>query len=174
MLLRKRYHRHPHAVSMLHAHLVFATKYRRRVLSKPVFDILRRQMRASAQKLGASITAIESDGDHVHVLITYPPRLALSRLVQHLKGASSRAVRQKRLPDVIKRLWGKHFWSASYCVISCGGAPLDVVKTYVETQQTRAARPKPNRAKIIHKKTNHTNTHTSHKGALNKRLTSPP
>lgn len=174
MLLRKRYHRHAHAVSMLHAHLVFVTKYRRHVLSKRVFDVVRRQMRASAQKLGATITAIESDGDHVHVLVTYPPRLALSRLVQHLKGASSRAVRQKRFPDVTKKLWGKHFWSASYFVVSCGGAPLDLVKTYVETQQTRASRPKPNRAKIIHKKTSHTINHTSKIGTLNKRLTSPP
>ncbi|MFZ3583655.1 transposase, partial [Loktanella sp. DJP18] len=49
--------------------------------------------------------------------------------------ASSRHIRQQRLPEVMKRLWGGHFWSPSYFVVSCGGAPLDVVKSYVESQQ---------------------------------------
>lgn len=115
MLLRKRYHRHPHAVSLLHAQLVFATKYRRRVLSKRVFDVLRRQMRISAQKLGAAITAIESDGDHVHALLTYSPRVALARLAQHLKGASSNAIRQKYFPKSLNSFWtnisGRHLTS---------------------------------------------------------------
>lgn len=71
--LRKRYHRHPHAVSMLHAHLVFVTKYRRRVLSKQIFDVVRRQMRDSAHKLGGDITAIESDGDTPSFARDIPP-----------------------------------------------------------------------------------------------------
>ncbi len=62
------------------------------------------------------------------------PQLALSRLVNAMKGVSSRRLRQKDWPEVRRVLWGDHFWSPSYCVVSCGGAPLDIVKTYVETQ----------------------------------------
>ena len=138
----KRYARRAHSVAALHAHLVFVTNYRRRVLTERVFQVLRRAMRATATRLGATITSIEADGDHLHVLITTPPRLAISRLVQHLKGASSRAVRAQRIPEVTRRLWGAHFWSPSYCVVSCGGAPLEIVKTYVETQQARSTHPR--------------------------------
>jgi len=133
----KRWARRAHSVADLHIHLVFCTKYRRRVITPRVFQTLARSMRASAATLGAAITAIEADGDHLHVLLTFPPHLAIARLVQRLKGASSRAVRAQRLPEVQRALWGRHFWSPSYCVVSCGGAPLDVVKTYVETQQAR-------------------------------------
>jgi len=139
----KRWARRAHSVADLHIHLVFCTKYRRRVITPRVFQALARSMRASSATLGAAITAIEADGVHLHVLLTFPPRLAIARLVQRLKGASSRAVRGLRLPEVQRALWGRHFWSPSYCVVSCGGAPLDVVKTYVENQQTRPKRPKP-------------------------------
>lgn len=139
----KRWARRAHSVADLHIHLVFCTKYRRRVITPRVFQTLARSMRASATVVDASITAIEADGDHIHVLLTFPPRLSIARLVQRLKGASSRAVRAQRLPEVQRALWGRHFWSPSYCVVSCGGAPLEVVRTYVETQQTRAKRPKP-------------------------------
>ena len=138
----KHYARRHHSASALHAHLVFVTKYRRRVMNERVFQLLRRAMRTIATRLGATITAIEADGDHLHLLVLYPPRLSISRLVQHLKGASSRAVRAQRLPEVVRRLWGARFWSASYCVVSCGGAPLEIVKTYVETQQARSTHPR--------------------------------
>jgi hypothetical protein len=67
--------------------------------------------------------------------------VALSALAQRLKGASSRSVRQFRYPEVTSRLWGRHFWSASYCVVSCGGAPLEVIKRYVQTQAGATAGP---------------------------------
>lgn len=134
----KRYARRAHSVCALHAHLVFVVKYRRRVITERVFDTLKRAMRASAHHLGCSLNAIESDGDHLHVLITYPPSLSIAKMVQHLKGASSRMVRAQRLPEVLRTLWGRHFWSPSYCVVSCGGAPLDIVKTYVDTQRMRS------------------------------------
>ena len=144
--MKKTYKRHAHSVSLLHAHLVFVVKYRRSVITRQVFDILKRVMRAQAKKLGATIEAIESDGDHLHVLLIYPPKLALSKLSQHLKGASSRVVRLKKLPEVTKKLWGSHFWSPSYFVVSCGGAPLDVVRTYVETQQLKSLQPEKEKA----------------------------
>jgi putative transposase len=79
------------------------------------------------------------EGDHVHILLAYPPKVSLSTLAQRLKGSSSRRVRQLRFPEVTSKLWGPHFWSASYCVVSCGGAPLEVIKRYVQAQAGAAA-----------------------------------
>ena len=102
-------------------------------------------MRHTAIEMQIDLIAIESDGDHLHIMIHYPPSLSLAKITQRLKGASSRAVRLRRLPEVLKKLWGRAFWSPSYFVASCGGAPLDVVKTYVENQMNpqRKRRTKP-------------------------------
>jgi len=100
--------RQRHSVSLLHAHLIFSIKYRRRVITPRAFDILKRSMRRTAQALGVDLIAIRSDGDHLHLMILYPPGLA--------------------------RLWGRHFWSAICLVVSCGGAPLDVIKACAENQ----------------------------------------
>ncbi len=121
-------------MSALHAHLVFCVKYRRRVITTRAFDILRRAMRQSARALEIDLIAIEADGDHLHVMICYPPALSLSKIVQRFKGASSRALRQRKLPEITRKLWGNAFWSPSYFVVSCGGAPLETVKAYVENQ----------------------------------------
>lgn len=157
MTLTKTYRRRRHSVSLLHAHLglrpffglkappepssasrnrlELCVKYRRKAISERAFGHLRRTMRQVAHILDAEIVAVQSDGDHLHLMILYPPDLALSRLVKRLKGASSRHLRQQKLPEVQKKLWGRHFWSPSYFVVSCGGAPLETVKAYVENQQ---------------------------------------
>ena len=124
-----------HVVFALHAHLVLTTKYRRKAIeSERVRTLLSETIRAVAADMQAEVLAVESDGDHLHVLVTYPPHLSLSKLVNAMKGVSSRYLRQKNWPEVIDKLWGNAFWSPSYCVVSCGGAPLDVVKAYVEGQ----------------------------------------
>jgi len=93
-------------------------------------------MRTTARIIGIELLAIESDGDHIHLMIAYTPNLTLSEIVRRLKGASSRSVRLKRFTEVLKKLWGIAFWSPSYFIVSCGGAPLEVIKSYVENQQT--------------------------------------
>jgi putative transposase len=151
-LLKKRYLRKRHSVSLLHAHLVFCTKYRRSVITRRAFGLLRKSMRHTAQILGVDLIAIESDGDHLHLMILYPPSLDLSTIVKRLKGASSRFIRILRLPEVLKQLWGRHFWSPSYFVVSCGGAPLETIRTYVENQndpdtKIRKAASRPTKSK---------------------------
>ena len=84
---------------------------------------------------GAELLAYDGEDDHVHLLVSYPPKVALSALVNSLKGASSRVVRKQDFPEVRGRLWSGAFWSPSYCVVSCGGAPLDIIKRYVEQQR---------------------------------------
>ncbi len=140
--MRKTYRRRRHSVSLLHAHLVFTTKYRRRVITPRAFEILRASMRRSASDLEVDLVAIEADRNHLHVMICYPPHLSLAKIVQRLKGASSRRLRQRRMPEVMKQLWGAAFWAPSYCVISCGGAPLEIVKAYVDGQTSDRHRAK--------------------------------
>jgi putative transposase len=132
---KKNYKRKRHSVSVLHAHLVFCVKYRRRVITRRAFEILRRSMRKTAEVIGIDLIAVQSDGDHLHLMILYPPSLSLSKIVHRLKGASSRHLRAQRLPEILRALWGKAFWSPSYFVVSCGGAPLDIIKDYVDNQE---------------------------------------
>jgi putative transposase len=84
-------------------------------------------MRNVCADFGAELTEFNGERDHVHLLVHYPPKIALSRLVGSLKGVSARRLRQE-FPDHIHRfLWGDHFWSPSYFAASVGGAPLSVV-----------------------------------------------
>jgi putative transposase len=73
---------------------------------------------------------------HVHLLVNYPPKVAVSTLVNSLKGVSSRMIRQKQYPTISKKLWGNALWSPSYFAGSCGGAPIAVIRQYIEQQQT--------------------------------------
>jgi putative transposase len=124
----KRYRRKNRSVSLLHAHLVFCSKFRRKVFTPTVFAALRASMEATARgsnrsaesghrssgaiegrtggAQGVDIIAIEADRDHVHLMVAFPPKLSLSDLVRRMKGASSRAIRAKRLPEVLRALWG--------------------------------------------------------------------
>jgi len=89
----------------------------------------------TAEDLGLKIVACDGEGDHVYVLLSYPPSLSLATIAGRLKGAASRAVRARRFPEVASRLWKDAFWTPAYCVISCGGAPLDAIKKYIDNQK---------------------------------------
>ena len=93
----------------------------------------------------ATLEEFEPDSDHAHLLVTYPPKVALSTLVMSLKTISSMRVRAHHWPEINKALWGTHFWSPSYAVVSCGGAPLQTVAEYIRNQQSpnrKRGRPK--------------------------------
>ena len=78
----------------------------------------------------------DGEGDHVHLLVNYPPTCPVSRLVNSLKGVSSRLIRKMNYSSIKNALWGRNLWSPSYFAGSCGGASLDVIKQYIENQQT--------------------------------------
>jgi putative transposase len=119
-------------------------KYRRAVITSRVFAVLESGWRQVCADFGCVLREVGHEPDHVHLLVEYPPKVSLSGLVNSLKGVSARRVRAAHFPEVDKRLWGEHFWSPSYCAVSCGGAPLEVVRRYVE-QQTgeKGAPPRP-------------------------------
>ena len=84
---------------------------------------------------GAELVEFNGEEDHVHLLVHYPPKVALSTLVNSLKGVSARLLRKEYPAHIRKYLWGGHFWSPSYFAASCGGAPLSIIKEYIENQK---------------------------------------
>jgi putative transposase len=85
--------------------------------------------------MGAQLKEFDGGDDHVHLLVAYPPKLAVSRLVNSLKLVSSRLLRKRDFPEVRKKLWGVHFWTPSYYAGSCGRASLQTVRHYIQNQR---------------------------------------
>ena len=123
-----------HCVFKLHVHLVFVAKYRRRVFDAQAIDALRGTFADVCADAHATLVEMDGEDDHVHLLVEYPPKVAVSSLVNSLKGVSSRLLRQQ--PDIRKRYWKGVLWSPSYFASSCGGAPISIVRQYIEQQKT--------------------------------------
>ncbi|WP_413801530.1 IS200/IS605 family transposase [Streptomyces iranensis] len=124
-----------HIVCHLHAHLVFVTKYRRTVFNDEMLTCCEGIMRKVCEDFETDLIEFDGEEDHVHLLVHYPPKVALSNLVNSLKGVSSRRLRQEFTGRVNPAITHGRFWSGSYFAGSCGGAPLQVVKDYIETQK---------------------------------------
>ena len=124
-----------HCVSALHVHLVFVTKYRRGVFDAAALARLREMFAKVCADFEATLAEMDGEDDHVHLLVEYPPKVALSALVNSLKGASSRRLRKER-PDIARRDWRGGLWSPSYFAASCGGAPIEIIRQYIESQRT--------------------------------------
>jgi len=135
------YHTGRHCVFALHVHLVFITKYRRDVLSELAIKDLRGIFAKVCNDFKAELVECNGEDDHVHLLVTYPPTMGpVSKLVNSLKGASSYRLRLMR-PEITGRYYKGVLWSPSYFAASCGGAPLDIIRQYVERQRERGSSP---------------------------------
>ena len=127
-----------HCVFVLHAHLVFVTKYRHPVFSSQHLGRMEEIMRDGCTDFGCDLAEFNGEGSHVHLLVNFPPKVALSRLVNSLKGVSSRRLRQE-FPGLRRHYWqANRLWSGSYFAGSLAGAPITVLRQYIE-QQDRPA-----------------------------------
>lgn len=124
-----------HCVCALHVHLVFVTKYRRGVFNAHILEVLRAIFSSVCSDFGAQLVECNGEDDHVHLLVHYPTTVSLAKLVNSLKGVSSRMVRKAGYPELTQKLWGGALWSPSYFAASCGGAPLQIIKEYIEQQR---------------------------------------
>ena len=124
-----------HCIFYMHVHLVFVAKYRRDVFTKSMLETMREVFERVCLDFEAVLVEFDGEHDHVHLLVNYPPKVAVSSLVNSLKGASSRILRTKH-PEIKNKLWGNALWSPSYFAASCGGAPISIIKQYIESQQT--------------------------------------
>jgi REP-associated tyrosine transposase len=126
------YRRGRHVVSALNVHLVFVTKYRRGVLTGEHLDTLRDVFANVCADFGADLVEMDGQDDHVHLLVAYPPQVAVARLVNSLKGVSARRLRQRYRV----RTHREHLWSPSYFAASAGGATPETLKQYIRQQRT--------------------------------------
>jgi putative transposase len=132
-------------VFLLHAHLVFVTKYRHPVFTAVHLDRIEEVMRAVCRDLGCELAGFNGETEHVHLLVRFPPTVALSWLVNSLKGVSSRRLRQE-FPELTRHYWrAKRLWSGFHFAGSVGGAPLDLLRIYIEQQHRShdAMHPQP-------------------------------
>ncbi len=124
-----------HCTFNLHVHLVFVTKYRRKVLNAQAIKRLNQIFDDVCSDFEAKLIEMNGEDDHVHLLVNYPPKVAISKLVNSLKGVSSRLLR-KEFPQLHNRFYKGVLWSPSYFAGSCGGAPISIIRQYVEQQRT--------------------------------------
>lgn len=125
-----------HCVFKMHVHLVFVTKYRRGVFTKVILGDLQEILANVCADFEAELVEFDGEDDHVHLLVNYPSKVAISKLVNSLKGVSSLLIRKKDYPSIKKKLWSGALWSPSYFAGSCGGAPIEIIRQYIEQQRT--------------------------------------
>ena len=124
-----------HCVFNLHVHLVFVAKYRRNIFDRNAIEQLRGFFESVCSDFEARLVEMDGERDHVHLLVEYPPKVSISTLVNSLKGVSSRMLRKNRT-DIRNRYGKEVLWSPSYFAASCGGAPISIVRQYIEQQNT--------------------------------------
>src|SRR5690625_3034922 len=138
MILRKG----RHCVFMLHIHLIFITKHRGKVFADAELKRLKEICHELCYQFGVELKAFNGEQDHIHLLVNYPPKVQLSKLINSLKGVSSR--RLKAEFQSIREHWicnrSGVLWSPSYFAGSVGGAPLAILKQYID-QQNRPTSP---------------------------------
>ena len=123
-----------HCVFQIHVHLVFVTKYRDRIFNADAIQRLQLIFENVSADFEAQLVEMNGENNHVHLLVNYPPKHSVSSLVNSLKGVSSRLLRLER-PDLVRRYWKGVLWSPSYFAASCGGAPIAILKAYIEQQK---------------------------------------
>lgn len=129
-----------HCTFKMHVHLVFVTKCQKHVFDSDAIERLRAMFSSVCADFEATLVEMDGEHDHVHLLIEYPPKMAVAALVNSLKGVSSRLLKKQR-PDIEERYWENMLWSPSYLAASCGGAPVDIIMQYIEQQRAGDTTP---------------------------------
>ena len=122
-----------HSVFFLYYHLILVTKYRKKVFDDEVSNRARELFEAIAPNYKIKVLEWNHEQDHIHVLFKAQPKTELSKFINAYKSASSRVLK-KEYPSMKEQLWKEMFWSRSFCLLSSGGAPIEVIKQYVEEQ----------------------------------------
>jgi putative transposase len=125
---------HFHAVYKLNYHLVLVTKYRHQCINKDMLARLREIFEEQCENWSIELLEFNGESDHVHLLLNAHPALDLSKLINSMKTVSSRLIRKEFATHLKKYYWKPVFWTRAYCLLTCGGAPLEIIKQYIEKQ----------------------------------------
>ena len=120
-------------VFAMRVHLVFVSKYRKKIFDKEHLDYMKSLFQRICKDFESELIEFNGESDHIHLLINYPPKVCISKLVNSLKGVSSRKLKYE-FPEIKKYYWKNALWSPSYFAASCGGAPLNIIREYIENQ----------------------------------------
>ncbi|MBC6973620.1 IS200/IS605 family transposase [Bacillus sp. Xin] len=122
-----------HSVFLLYYHLVLVVKYRRNVFDDDMSDYAKNMFVRLSEKYNITLVEWNHDVDHVHILFKAHPNTEMTKFINAYKSASSRLIKRD-FPQVKKKLWKEMFWSRSFCLLTTGGSPIDIVKKYIENQ----------------------------------------
>lgn len=119
-------------------HLVFITKYRKKVFTDFLLKITEETIRETCSQMESELLEFNGEQNHIHLIASVHPKYSLSSFIGKLKGKTSYVLRRDHADLIQHALWGAHFWSPSYCVVSTGGASIEVVAKYIESQNRPA------------------------------------
>lgn len=122
-----------HSVFLMHYHLILVVKYRKKVIDNSISDRLREMFEYVSTNYKINLLEWNHDKDHIHILFKAHPKSELSKFINAYKSASSRLIK-KEYPEIKKSLWKEYFWSRSFCLLTTGGAPIEIIKRYIESQ----------------------------------------
>ncbi|MFE6707669.1 IS200/IS605 family transposase [Bacillus thuringiensis] len=125
-----------HSVFLLYYHLVLVVKYRRNVFDDDMSDYAKDMFVRLSENYNITLVEWNHDVDHVHILFKAHPNTEMTKFINAYKSASSRLIKRD-FPQVKKKLWKEMFWSRSFCLLTTGGSPINVVKTYIENQSEK-------------------------------------
>ena len=126
---------HSHSIFNLKIHLIVVVAYRRKMISSLIMQTLRETITEVCESFSVNVLEFSGEMDHVHLLLEIVPTIRISDLVRTIKSVTSRRVREKHWSEIKSKLWGKRFWTRSYCVLSVGdGANTETIKKYIQNQ----------------------------------------
>lgn len=132
MELTKKVNRH--SVYSLKYHLVLTTKYRRKCINKELYTFLEEETRRLFELWDVDLIEMNHDADHIHILMEAPPQVQLSKLINNYKTVTSRLMRKEFTNYLNQFYWKDNFWNRSYLILSSGGAPIEIIKQYIQDQ----------------------------------------
>ena len=122
-----------HSVFLMHYHLVLVVKYRRKVFDDRISDRVKEIFEYISPKYNITLQEWNRDKDYVHILFKAHPNTEISKFINAYKSASSRLLK-KEFPQIRQKFWKEHFWDQSFCLLTTGGAPIEVIRKYIESQ----------------------------------------
>ena len=118
----------------LEYHLVLVTKYRKRCITPDMLQFLKEESARILALSGTELLEMNGEPDHIHLLISAPPQICLANVINSLKSSTSRLVRKRYAEHLSRFYWKPCFWNRSYLILSSGGAPIEVIKKYIQDQ----------------------------------------
>lgn len=123
-----------HSIYNLKYHLVVITKYRHLCINKDILADLNNIFKNIIESKNGTLIEFNGEPDHAHLLFEVPPQVELSKLVNTLKTVSSRLIRKNHSEYLKKYYWKPVFWSRSYCILTTGGATIEIIEKYIKSQ----------------------------------------